>query len=178
MPYTVLPNATDVRPDAETSADVTWSGVLAGLVGYATVAVLVGIFDVVLGRSFFFTPSLLGEALFYGLSDPNAVVVWPGAVFAYNGVHLGAFLFTGIAGAWLVHLGEKGLELWFLGIVLFLLLGLHVLGVILLLTAPFRSVLPAWMILVPTVVGLAAVAATLGWEHPRFRHELATWRDD
>jgi hypothetical protein len=177
MTHAALPDAAEVRPAAETWTEVTWTGVTAGLVGYALVALLVGILDVALGRSFFYTASLLGESLFYGLRDPAAVVVWPGAVFAYNGVHLVAFLAVGIAGAWLARLAERGPELWYVGFVLFLLVALQALAAVLLMTEPFRSALPLAMIVAPTVLGLVAVALTLGWERPGLRHELSTWRE-
>ncbi len=157
--------------------DTIWQGVLAGLVGYGTVALLVGMLDVALGRSFFFTAALLGEHAFYGLGDPSKVVVWPGAVFAYNGLHLVAFIFIGMVSAWLAFLAEKGPAFWYGAAVLFLVVILHALGAVLLMTEDIRAVLPAWMIVVPTVASGAAMATYLLRCHPRVRHAMHVWEE-
>ncbi len=157
--------------------DTIWQGVLAGLVGYATVALLVGILDVALGRSFFFTAALLGEHTFYGLRDPSQAVVWPGAVFAYNGLHLVAFIFIGLVSSSLAFLAEKGPAFWYGGAVLFLVVILHALGALLLMTEDLRAVLPAWMIVLPTVVSGAAMATYLLRCHPRVRHAMRVWEE-
>ena len=68
--------------------DSLWHGLMVGLIGYVTIAASVSLGDLLLGRSFFYTVSLLGEWMFYDLSDPTKLRVWPGAVFAYNGLHL------------------------------------------------------------------------------------------
>lgn len=158
-------------------ADTLWQGVLAGLIGYATVFLLVGFIDVALGRSFFFTFALLGEHLFYGLSNPAQVVVWPGAVFAFNGLHLVAFLVIGIVAAWLAFMSEKGPELWYLAAILFLFVFLHAFGAVLFLTEDIRAAVPAWMIVLPTVASALTMGSYLLAVRPAFRHDLVTWQE-
>ena len=161
---------------AERSATLL-QGVLAGLIGYATLALLVGIIDIALGHSFFFTAALLGEHLFYGLSDPARVVVWPGAVFAYNGLHLLAFLIIGTVAAWLALMSEKGPELWYLAAILFLFVFLHAFGAILFLTEDIRAAIPAWVIVLPTIASAIAMGGYLLTVRPAFRHDLVTWQE-
>ena len=177
MTHAVQPHATPTRSRAEERAEIVWEGLIAGLIGYATVAILVGAIDIVQGRSFFFTASMLGEATFYGLTDPANVVVWPGAVFAYNGLHLIGFLFIGMSAAWLAYLAEKGAELWYLGLVLFLLVVAHAVGAVLFMTEGLRAVMPAWVVIAPTVVGLIAMWLYVLRVRPGLRTELTTWRN-
>ena len=177
MTHASRTQATPAVSRSELLTEVVWEGLIAGLIGYATVAILVGAIDVVLGRSFFFTAAMLGETLFYGLRDPAGVVVWPGAVFAYNGVHLVGFLFMGMCAAWFAWLAEKGGELWYVGAVLFLLVALHAFGVLLFMTERLRAAIPAWVVIVPGLVGFAAIVGYLLAVRPAFREELRTWRN-
>jgi hypothetical protein len=177
MTHVVQPQVTSAQPRTDVLTDVVWEGLIAGLIGYATVAVLVGVIDVAQGRSFFFTAAMLGESLFYGLTDPAKVVVWPGAVFAYNGMHLLGFLFIGMCAAWLAYMAEKGPELWYVGVIALFLVVLHAYGAVLLMTEGLRSALPDWMVLVPTVAGIAAMLVYLLIARPGLRKELTTWRN-
>jgi hypothetical protein len=65
-----------------------WQGLVAGLIGYGTVAIVISGADVLAGRSPLYTAALLGSAYFYGAHSLAEVVVAPGPVFAYNGTHL------------------------------------------------------------------------------------------
>lgn len=177
MTHAVQPQLAQAQSRTEVLTEVVWEGLVAGLIGYATVALLIGVIDVAHGRSFFFTAAMLGEGLFYGLTDPAKVVVWPGAVFAYNGVHLLTFLIVGMAAVWLAYLAEKGAELWYVGLVLFLLIVLHVYGAALLVTEGFRAVLPGWIVVMAGVAGVAAMVLYLLLKRPALREELTTWRN-
>ncbi|HSE02805.1 MAG TPA: hypothetical protein VLK35_01530 [Methylomirabilota bacterium] len=73
-----------------------WNSIYTGLTGYLAVAVFFIVVDPLLGRGLFYTPALLGSALFYGLSDPAALTIQPGPVIAYNGAHLVVFLVLGL----------------------------------------------------------------------------------
>lgn len=105
-----------MRPER---ARVLQEGLYAGLIGYATVVVVVGAIDVIMGRSFFYTPAVLGSALF---GSSGAVVVTPEVVFPYNGVHLLAFLGLGFLIAFLVYEIELHAVIWYF--VFFAILGL------------------------------------------------------
>ena len=177
MAHTIQPHVAPAASRAEERIEIVWEGLVAGLTGYATVALLVGVIDVLHGRSFFFTAAMLGEVTFYGLTDPANVVVWPGAVFAYNGLHLVGFLLIGMSAVWVAYLAEKGAELWYMGLVLFLLVVAHALGIVLIMTEGLRSVMPVWAVIVPTVVGLTAMSGYVLAVRPGLRTELTTWRN-
>lgn len=158
--------------------DALWQGVLTGLVGYGTVAIVCGLLDVARGHSFFFTCSLLGEHFFYGLTDPSRVTVWPGAVFAYNGLHLLTFIFVGLIVAWLAFMSEKGPEFWYVGVVMFLLVLLHAFGAMLFITEDMRSVEPVWAIVIPTILAYAAMGAYLLHARPSLRTRMQNWQEE
>ena len=177
MTHAMQPLAERVPAKVESGSEVAAHGFLAGLIGYAAVALLVGLVDVARGRSFFFTAAMLGEAMFDGLTDPSRVVVEPGAVFAYNGAHLAAFVLMGLCAAWLAHVAERGAQLWFPALVLFLFVLLHAFGAVLLVTEPLRQAMPAWLVGVPTLVAVAAMALYLLAIHPALRQRPGEWDD-
>jgi len=68
---------------------------MVGLIGAALVGVWFFVVDLIAGRPFF-TPSLLGSAVFFGLRDPAAATISVKAVLAYTGLHLVAFHIVGL----------------------------------------------------------------------------------
>ena len=158
--------------------ETLWQGLIAGLLGYAVVAILVGGIDVARGRSFFYTAALLGEWLFGGLSDARQVTVWPGAVFAYNGLHLATFLVFGIIAAWLASLSERGHALWYAGLVLYILVLAHLEAAVWVMTEGIRAALPDYQVLIPGFVGATAMALYLLRVHPGLRRQMRHWEDD
>lgn len=78
-------------------------GLIAGILGYAAVAVVFVVLNVSQGLSPVHTPEVLGETLLGGAMDP--VGPWA-AVLAFNGVHLLATLLLGVSMAFLAHRAE------------------------------------------------------------------------
>lgn len=156
---------------------VLLDGLACGFVGYGVVAVVVSVIDLASGRSPFFTVSMLGESVYYGLRDPAKVTVWPGAVYAYNGLHLVTFIALGAIASWLAAFAERGPEYWYGALVLFLLAVLHVFGVILYMTEGLRSAISAVTIAVATIAAAAAMVAFLVHQRPRLRYDLGHWQE-
>lgn len=100
------------------SQKILTDGFWIGLIGYATVALTVGVLDVFQGRSFFYTPAVLGGVLF----GSGGAAVTPEVVFPYNGLHLLVFLALGMLIAVLIHEVELHPVAWFLAF--FVILGL------------------------------------------------------
>src|SRR5436309_6082854 len=73
-------------------------GFIAGCIGAAVVAVWFLIVDSINGQPFF-TPAMLGGALFPGVHDPNAIVIEPGRIFGYTMIHVSAFVVVGCIAA-------------------------------------------------------------------------------
>ncbi|GMV10585.1 MAG TPA: hypothetical protein PKC83_02415 [Gemmatimonadaceae bacterium] len=127
----------------ESSLRVLRQGVVAGLLGYAVVAVVFAIANVVGGRSPFQTAAVLGATLFYGATDPAAVTVSAPYVFAFNGLHLVTFLGFGIIGAALVSLANKGEQLWYLALFFWMFVAVHMIGAAQVFAIPLGQILSA-----------------------------------
>ena len=158
--------------------DSVWHGLMVGLVGYATIAIAVSLGDLMLGRSLFYTVSLLGEWLFYDLRNPSDVRVWPGAVFAYNGLHLLTFLAFGMAASWLATMSERGPLYWYAGLVLFLFVFVHMYASVLFMTEPLRREIPLLLLTIPSLLAVVAMSAYLLRTHPQLRREMSEWVDE
>lgn len=150
---------------------VLQEGLYVGLIGYATVAIVMGVVDLIMGRSFFYTPAVLGGALF---GSSGAVAVTPEVVFPYNGIHLLAFLGLGFLIAFLVHEVELHTMIWYF--VFFAFLGLFFVSLFVIdaLGHAGGSGVP-W---ISVLVANLAAAATIGWFlHSRHRDLWLQMRD-
>jgi hypothetical protein len=72
--------------------EVLAQGLAAGFIGYLATTILFGIFNLLSGRSPFYTAALLGATLFYGVKSLEDFSVLASYVFAYNGLHLILYL--------------------------------------------------------------------------------------
>lgn len=151
--------------------EILTGGMYAGLLGYATVVVLFGLLNVVLGRSFFFTPAMLGSALFYGLEDPSTLEIAPGPVLAYNMVHVLAFVALGLFSSWLVAKAEQYPVARYAILFVLIFVAAHIYAALLLVGQPLMA--GAWW-----QIGLVSIAAAgaMGWyllsQHPLLKREL------
>lgn len=152
--------------------DVVTNGVLTGLIGFATVALLIAVLNIDAGRSPFYTAALFGSALFYHLTDPAALVIMPGPIFAYNATHLIVFLGLGLIVSWLVSVGERHPAALYLIFVALVFVAAHMFLALLVFAQPLLGVAGAWQI----ALGSAAAAVTMAWyvwhSHPILRHDL------
>lgn len=158
--------------------ETVWQGLMVGSIGYFTIALSVSIGDVLQGRSFFYTVSLFGEWLFYDLKDPASVRVWPGAVFAYNGLHLVTMLAFGLLASWLASVSERGALYWYAGLVMFLFVFVHLFSAVLLMSEPLRAAVSLVQIVVPSLLAVVLMSAYLLRMHPQLRREMNEWVDE
>lgn len=145
---------------------------VAGVIGYLTVAILFALLNGIQGRSVFYTAALLGSSLFYGLEDPAALVVAAEPVIAFNGVHLLLFLVAGAFMAWLAGLAERIPQGWYLVVVLFLIVMPHLFGLPIWFSDAMRAQIPLWSVVVATSAAALAMGAYLLTSHPRLRSAL------
>ena len=140
--------------------------------GYATIVVLFGLLNVMLGRSFFFTPAMFGAIMFYGLEDPAALRIAPGPVLAYNMVHVLGLVALGMLASWLVSKAEEYPVARYLILFVLIFVAAHVYAALLLFAQPLIP--GAWW-----QVGLVSLAAAvvMGWylvtQHPLLRRGLS-----
>ena len=140
-------------------------GFAAGLIGYALVVGFFVVANVVVGRSPFYTASLLGETVFAGLRDPGAVTLAAGPILAFNGVHIAAYLVFGFFAAWLVYQTELHPEFWYLAV--FLFVGATLLGVAAVLAAMalLGDPVPIGSIFAASLLGALGMAGYLTASH-------------
>ncbi len=155
-----------------TGSRVVVEGVIAGLLGYLTVAVVIALADLALGRALFATPAAIGGALFYGARDLTGVVVSPGPVAAANGLHVLISLALGMLAALLVAEGEAHPQLLYLGFALVVMFVFATSTVLLAVPTVITRATPPAVAVVAGALGGLAAAAYLGRVHPRLRSAL------
>jgi hypothetical protein len=144
-------------------------GLVAGFIGFVTVAVVFAVANLVAGRSPFYTSALLGATLFYGATDPAQVTVTAASVLAYNGLHLIVFVAFGVLASALAALADRGWQLWFVAFFFFLFFSFHLEGAVQAFAAPVRPALSDAAIWGAGIAASAAMAAYLLWMHPQIR---------
>jgi hypothetical protein len=152
--------------------DTLTGGLYAGVIGYATVVVVIAAINVLLGRSPFYTAALFGSALFYGLKDPATLVISAGPVLAYNGAHMLAFLGLGTGASWLVSKAERYPMAQYFIFFILIFVAFHVFGALGLFAEPLLGAAGWWQV----GLGTLAAAVAMGWyllrAHPHLRREL------
>ncbi len=161
---------------SETQQRVFYEGLVAGLIGYVTVALVLGIVDLVTGRSVFYTVATLGEAVFGGAGGGEGAVT-PAAVFTYNGIHVLAFVVFGIFVAWLVVETELHPAIWYVAFMV--LLGAFFLATVLAAGAgaALGEALPWWSVVVANVCAALAMGTYLHRAHPRLLQHVSEHGD-
>lgn len=148
-------------------------GLIAGLIGFATVAVLMFIVDLAAGRPPLYSAAALGSALFSAASDPTQVTITAATVLGYSVVHLVVFLAFGLIAAALASLADRGRQLWFIGLFFFIFVSFHMFGAVQALATPMRTALSEPMLWAAGVAAAAMIALYLFHAHPRIRAEQA-----
>lgn len=146
-------------------------GFWAGCIGAAAVAVWFLIVDSVNGRPFF-TPAMLGSAVFWGATSPSQVVIEFSRVVGYTMIHTSAFVVLGTVAAWLMTQAEDTPPALFLVIVLacFFEVGFYVLVAI--LAQPLLGALAWWNVAIGNAIAASAMAFYLWRSHPAIAAEL------
>ena len=152
---------------------VLWQGFVAGLAGYAVVAAIFALTNLLAGRSAFYTAALLGQALLEPGAALGEVGIEPSAVFAYNGIHLLGFLVLGFAAATLLEILERFPGLWYLVLFVFVVGFVFQVGVVLLVAAPVAEALPWGSVFVANALAALATGLVLYVWHGRLPAEVA-----
>lgn len=143
-------------------------GLVAGLLGAATVAVWFFVLDLAAGRPIL-TPAALGSALFLGAASPEEVRITAGIVIGYTVLHVWAFLLAGLSFEWAASVVESTPAVWIV-----FALGFIVMEAVF---VPTAGLLGAWVLdtLSWWAIGVGNLLAvvTMGWwiwrAHPRLR---------
>lgn len=145
--------------------------VTAGLLGFAVVAVVLAIGNVMDGRSPFFTAAALGAVFLHGTTDPTAIVVSARTVMEFLGLHLLIFLAFGFLGAWFAALARKGSQLWYPTLFFWIFVAFHMVGAVQMAAFPIESVMPSIALWVSGALSSLAMAIYLFRANPRIMQE-------
>lgn len=154
-------------------------GLIIGIIGYASVAILYAIFDFLAARGFLYTVDLLGKVMFRGLNDP-AVLTLPmepdlTAIFWYNSFHLIASLIIGFIVIGFIDLTERQpVRAQF--VLFILILGFIVtVFTVSFLTSEISDLLPLWSILIANILAVISAGYYLIKRHPGIGPHLIYW---
>jgi hypothetical protein len=146
-------------------------GMVAGILGAATVAVWFLLVDVVSGRPLW-TPSLLGSALFRRGAGLDALATLPVSlemVLMFTWVHGLAFAALGGVAARLLGHVERHPSVGFGVLLFFVVFQFAFTAVASVFAAPVLRALSPWTVLVANLLAAAAMAVYLRRQHPGLR---------
>ncbi len=146
-------------------------GFIAGCVGATAVAVWFFVVDAVDGRPFF-TPAMLGSAVFWGAHDPSAVVIDFSHVVGYTMIHVSAFVIVGCIAAALAAEVEDAPSTLFLVIVAFCFFEVGFYILVALMARPLLGYLAWWNVAIGNGLAALAMGYYLWREHPKIGEEL------
>ncbi len=146
----------------ETRRQMLTEGLVAGLIGYATIAVFYALLNLALGHPVLSTARFLGGGL-VSQSLANSTPLAP--VLAFNAVHLAALLIVGMALSWLVYETERHPDLWMLTFLAGLMALSFAEGFMLVVAEPAMTVLPWWSVILANVAAGLTVGGYLIRSH-------------
>jgi hypothetical protein len=155
--------------DTSELSSVYAEGLRAGLVGAATIAVWFLILDIVHGKPFF-TPTVLGTALFRGGEGLAATETLPTSfemVVSFTWVHVLAFILIGMAAAYLISVAERDPNFGFGSLLLCGGFEFGFGGVCMLFAEPVLQALTWTGVLVGNLLAAVAMTAVFWRGHPR-----------
>ncbi len=160
--------------DAATAAipDVYQQGIAAGVLGAATIAVWFFLIDLLSGHPLFYTPNVLGAALFRhgaGLEQPQALPISLETVLVYTWVHGLVFCAIGGAAAKLLELADRDVHVGFGVLLLAVLFEFGFVGAAFIFAEPILHALAWPSVLIGNLLAAAAMAAYFWRHHPYLR---------
>jgi len=146
-------------------------GLVTGLVGATAVAVWFLVIDLVAGQPFY-TPAMLGSAVFWGLRDPALVEITFPAVIGYTMLHVTAFGLVGMISAMLAALVESFPSTLFIVVVFFAIFEVGFYIVVAILAQPLLGALAWSNVAIGNLIAAAGMGFFLWRAHPQIRKGL------
>lgn len=146
-------------------------GFIAGLIGAAAVALWFLAVDAVNGRPFF-TPAMLGSAVFWQEYDPAKVVIEYSRIIGYTMIHVSAFVVVGVIAAALAAEVEIAPPTLFLVVVAFCFFEFGFYILVALLARPLLGTLAWWNVAIGNVIAAFGMGYYLWREHPKIKEAL------
>lgn len=146
-------------------------GLVTGLVGATAVAAWFLLVDFVSGRPFY-TPAMLGSAVFWGLRDPALVEITFPAVIGYTMLHVVAFALVGMIAAVLAALVENFPSTLFIAVVFFAIFEVGFYIVVAILAQPLLGALAWSSVAIGNLIAAGGMGFFLWRAHPQIRQGL------
>jgi hypothetical protein len=146
-------------------------GFVAGLIGAVVVAAWFLLVDVIAGRPFF-TPAVLGSAVFFELRDPTQVTISFQAVLAYTSIHILAFVAVGVAVAAVLKDAEKNPGVLWLAVEFFIAFEFGFYAVVALVFMPLLAELAWFNVAIGNLIAAGAMGYYFVRIHPMLRKGL------
>lgn len=147
-------------------------GFIAGLIGAGGVALWFLLVDTINGRPFF-TPAMLGSAVFLGVHDPAHVQVAYSTVIMYTMLHVIAFWVVGTVAAMLAALVDKVPATLFLIAVFFAVFEVGFYILVATLAQPLLGALAWFNVAIGNLLAAAGMGYYLYRMHPHIREAFA-----
>jgi hypothetical protein len=152
-------------------ARVLREGFVAGCIGAAAVAAWFLLVDSINGRPFF-TPAMLGSAVFWGVHDPSQVVIEYSRIIGYTMIHVSAFIIVGTVAALLAAEVEVAPPVLYVAVVLFAIFEFGFYVTVAILAQPLLGALAWWNVAIGNVIAAYGMGYYLWREHPKIAETL------
>src|SRR2546421_12340742 len=140
-------------------------GFIAGLIGAGAVALWFLVVDVTAGRPFF-TPAMLGSAVFWGVHDPAQVVIEYSRIIGYTMIHVSAFIIVGTISAVLAAEVEVAPHTLYLVVVFFAIFEFGFYVTVAILAQPLLGSLAWWNVAIGNAIAAFGMGYYLWHVHP------------
>jgi hypothetical protein len=168
---TETPNLASIPSTNTVISGLYEQGIVAGILGAATIAVWFFLVDIFNGRPFY-TPNVLGTALFRGgagLDRPQDLPISLEMVLVYTWVHGLVFCAIGGLVSKLLDLAERNLHAGFGILLLFVIFEFGFVGAALIFAEPILRALAWPSVLVGNLLAAIVMAVYFWRHHPRMK---------
>ena len=161
-----------IHPSTSAIPDVYQQGIAVGVLGASTIAVWFFIVDLVSGHPLFYTPNVLGTALFHraaGLDQPQALPISLDTVVAYTWIHGMVFCAIGGVAAKLLEQADHDVHIGFGVLLLAVIFEFGFVSAAFIFAEPILHALAWPSVLIGNLLAAAAMAAYFWRRHPYLR---------
>jgi len=146
-------------------------GIIAGVIGAVVVAIFFLVLDFMRGHPFY-TPTLLGSALFLGKSVEAVTSVSATMVFAYTGLHVLLFMLAGVTLSWMVSQFVRNPQFGMVLLLIFLLFEAVLFGFEVAVMPSLVGALGTWAVGVANLLSAVVMFWFLLHRHPEATERL------
>jgi hypothetical protein len=143
-------------------------GTDVGIIGGLAVALWFLILDTLAGHPFQ-TPSLLGQVILFGESNPDTGQLVFGAILVYTAFHFAVFALFGMGLVYLVHWGVRDPVVRYALLPVFLVFEVLFYGLLEVFSERTHELFPFWAVVMANTLAAVCMGAFLWKRHPDFR---------